>query len=108
MRLNISKLQSPPVRQLLYEDLEQKLPKLKMSETDVMLNWTALKDLLYSTALHHLSQNMHKHLDWLNENNTEIQKLLDNKYQAHGAYQNDTSSQSKMCTMPSVTRLSFT
>ena len=94
-RLNISKLQSPPVRQLLYEDLEQKLPKLKMPETDVDLNWTALKDLLYSTALHHLGQNMHKHQDWFNENNTEIQKLLDNKYQAHWAYENDTSPQSK-------------
>ena len=73
-RLNISKLQSPPVRQLLYEDLKQKVSKIKMSETDVELNWTALKDLLYSTALHHLSHNMHKHPRiGFNENNNEIQ-----------------------------------
>ena len=38
---------------------------------------------------------MCKHQDWFDENNTEIQKLLDDKYQDHWAYQNDTSSQSK-------------
>ena len=66
-----------------------------MSETDVELNWTVLKDLLYSTALHHLSHNVCKHQNWFNENNNEIQKLLDNKYWAHQAFQNDTSPQSK-------------
>ena len=65
-----------------------------MSKTDVELDWTALKDLPYSTALHHLSHNMCKDHDWFDENNNEIQKLLDNKYQAHCTYQNDTSSQS--------------
>ena len=63
-RFNIfSKLQFLPVRQLLYEDLKQKLLELKMSETDVKLNWNALKDLLYSIALHHFSH-MYKHQDW--------------------------------------------
>ena len=66
-----------------------------MFKADVKSNWTALKDLLYSTALHHLNPNVHKHQDWFDENITEIQKFLDVKYQAHQAYQNDTSSQSK-------------
>ena len=82
-RLNISKMQSLPVRQLLYEDLKQKLPKLKTSKTDVESSWTALKELLYSTTLHHLSLNMHRQQDWFNESNTEIQKILDDKYWAH-------------------------
>ena len=38
---------------------------------------------------------MYKHQDWFDENDNEIQKLLDDKYQAHKAYQNDTSTQSK-------------
>ena len=66
-----------------------------MSKTDVDSNWNALNDLLHSTALPNLSLNMRKHQDWFDENNTEIQKLLDDKYWAHQAYQNDTSSQSK-------------
>ena len=66
-----------------------------MSETDVKLNCTSLNDLLYSTILHHLGQKMHRPQDWFDENNTGIQKLLDNKCQANRAYQNDTSSQSK-------------
>ena len=80
-RFIISKLQSPPVRQLLYADLKLKLPKLKMSKTDVESNWTALKDLFYSNVLHHLGHNKHKHQDWFDENN-KIQKLLDDKYWA--------------------------
>ena len=38
---------------------------------------------------------MCKYQDWFNENNTEIQKLLDNKYWDHWTYQHDTSLQSK-------------
>ena len=66
-----------------------------MPETDIESNWTALKDFVYSTALYHLSHNMCKQQDWFDENNTEIHKLLDDKYWAHQAYQNDTLSQSK-------------
>ena len=102
-RFNISKLQSPPIIQSLYEDLKQKLSELKMSETDVESNWTAQKDLLYTTALHHLGHNMCKLQDWFNENSWMINTGLIEpiKMIPHPSLR-------KMCTVLSIARLSFT
>ena len=45
-----------------------------------------------ATTLVHLS---HKHLDWFDENNDEIQRLFEVKHRLHKAHQDDTSSVSK-------------
>ena len=61
---------------------------------DVELSWTALGDLLCSTALHCLGQGVCRHQDWFNGNSTGIWECLDGKCQACWACQDDASSQS--------------
>ena len=94
-RLNVARLQVDPIKQSLCEELEDKLEQLNFNPTNVEENWTAFRDLLYTTSTEHLGPSTRKHQDWFDENNTEIQVLLEEKHHLHRALLNDRSSQSK-------------
>ena len=64
--------------------------------------WAALRDLVYSTAFAHLGQNTHKHQDWFDENDGEIQKLLNEKWKLHRIHQQDSSSTFKKAEFNSI------
>ena len=50
---------------------------------------------MHSSAATTLGHPSRKHQDWFDENDDEIQRLLEEKYRLHKAYQDDTSSASK-------------
>lgn len=101
-RLNVTKLEQHSVRQNLCEDLDSKLSQLNLGSNRVEEDWTAFRDIVYSTSLTHLGQNTRKHQDWFDENDEAIQKLLDEKRQVHRDFQHDTSSASKKAAFKSI------
>ena len=94
-RLNISKLKRYTVRQNLSEELDSKLSQLNFGTSGVEEDWTTFRDVIYSTASTHLGQNMRKHQDWFDENDDEIRKLLEEKYEKNRIHQQDRASASK-------------
>lgn len=101
-RLNVTKLEQHSVRQNLCEDLDSKLSQLNLGSNRAEEDWTAFRDIVYSTSLTHLGQNTRKHQDWFDENDEAIQKLLDEKRQVHRDFQHDTSSASKKAAFKSI------
>ena len=56
----------------------------------------------HSSAATTLGHPSRKHQDWFDENDDEIQRLLEEKYQLHNAHQDDTSSVSKNAAYSSI------
>ncbi|KAJ1155287.1 hypothetical protein NDU88_008018 [Pleurodeles waltl] len=78
--LNVSKLEWHSVYQYLSEDFDSKLDQLSFGANSAEEGWVALRDVVYNTTLAHLDQNIHKHQDWFDDNDEDIQKLLDEKH----------------------------
>ncbi len=77
-------------------DLAARLPDAPQDEQDsIEGQWTTFRDGVYSTAFEHLGLANHKHQDWFNENDEEIQALLSEKHQLVRAHQSDPTSQAK-------------
>ncbi|XP_047496478.1 uncharacterized protein LOC125044076 [Penaeus chinensis] len=71
-------------------DLDNRLPDTPRDEQDsTEEQWTAFREVVYSTALEHLGPATRKHQDWFDENDVEIQALLSEKHQLFRAHQND-------------------
>ncbi|XP_047499243.1 uncharacterized protein LOC125045801 [Penaeus chinensis] len=82
-RLNVSKLKNSNIAQEFARDLDDRLPYTPQDEQDSSEEqWTAFREVVYSTALEHLGPATRKHQDWFNENDGEIQALLLKKYRA--------------------------
>ncbi|KAJ1104860.1 hypothetical protein NDU88_002269 [Pleurodeles waltl] len=100
-QLNVSTLECHSVHQNLSEDLNSKLGHLigtKSTEED----WAAFRDVVDNIAIAHLDQNTHKHQDWFEDNDEDIQKLLDEKCEAFRSHQQDTTSASKKAAYNSI------
>ncbi|KAJ1154029.1 hypothetical protein NDU88_006786 [Pleurodeles waltl] len=65
-------------------------------------DWTVFRDVIYNTALALLDQNSHKHQDWFDDNDENIQKLLDEKHEAFRSLQQDATSVSKKSAYNSI------
>ena len=95
-RLNVSKLKSSKVAEDFSSDLESKLTDtVDDGGASVEEQWSAFRDVVYSTASEHLGPATRRNQDWFDENEEEIQALLAEKQQLFRAHQNDPSSQSK-------------
>uniref|UniRef100_A0A0L8H5Y2 Uncharacterized protein n=1 Tax=Octopus bimaculoides TaxID=37653 RepID=A0A0L8H5Y2_OCTBM len=93
-RLNISKLKGHNGKQNLSQDLGSKLSQLDTGTKGVE-DWLVFRDGLYNTAFTHLGQSTRRHQKRFDSNDDEIQKLLDEKYEACRFSQQDNMSTSK-------------
>ena len=92
-RLNISKLKNDPVNYHLAEVFESKLPPSKTDSLDnVEADWARLRDAVYAAALDVVAPTTRKHLDWFDDNNSQIQTLPEEKHRIHRAFLNDLTS----------------
>ena len=64
-------------------DLCSHLDALEHSSEDVDESWTVFRDTVHSSAMDSPGQVSHKHQDWFDENDKEIQGLLEEKHQKH-------------------------
>ncbi|KAI8783002.1 Craniofacial development protein 2 [Biomphalaria glabrata] len=73
-RLDVGKLTNPDFKQELINKLDSEIKTLHMNK-DVENSWNKLRDSVYSLAGSVLSQPKHKHHDWFDENNVQIEQL---------------------------------
>ena len=90
-RINVNKLELFSESEQFVADLEGMLSQHTVGNSETEEEWAAFRNLVYSTAFAHLGQNTQKHLDWFDENDGEIQKLLNEKWELHRIYQKDSS-----------------
>ncbi|KAJ1151470.1 hypothetical protein NDU88_004250 [Pleurodeles waltl] len=72
--------------------------KIQSKEED----WVAFRDVVYNTAIAYLDQNTHKHQDWFDDKDVDIQKLLDEKLKSFRSLQQDTTFASKKAAYYSI------
>ncbi|KAK3878814.1 hypothetical protein Pcinc_016624 [Petrolisthes cinctipes] len=87
-----------PTAQELVSALVCKLADLQANSDDIKNDWETLKTSVHSTTLQVLGQATRNHQDWLEENDAEIQKLLEEKRQLLRAHQNYPTSTAKKAT----------
>ncbi|KAJ1179730.1 hypothetical protein NDU88_004964, partial [Pleurodeles waltl] len=75
----------------LIDNLNSKLDQLSFGTNRAEEDQAAFRDVVYNTANAHLDQNTHKHQDWFDNNDEDIQKLLDEKHEAFRSRQQDTT-----------------
>ena len=94
-RLDVSKLNQDSMRQAFLTDICNQLDAVSLSSENPEENWTVFHKTVHFSAATTLGHPYHKHQDWFDENDDEIQRLLEEKYRLHKAQQDDTSSVSK-------------
>ena len=95
-RLNVSKLKNSNTAEEFARNLDDRMPDTPQDDqVSAEEQWTAFRDVVYSTAFEHLGPATRKHQDWFDENDEEIQALLSEKHQLFRAHQNDPSSRAK-------------
>ena len=94
-RLDVSKLNKDSMRQVFLTDICNQLDAMNLSSEDPKENWTVFHKTVLSSAASTLGHPSHKHQDWFDENDDEIQRLLEEKHRLLKAHQDDTSSVSK-------------
>ena len=65
---------------------------MNLSSEDQEESWTVFQNIVHSSAAIILGHPFRKHLDWFNENDGEIKRLLEEKHCLHKAHQDNTSS----------------
>ena len=75
-KLDVSRLKCKPTAEALCSDLDKKLENLTLGDALVEDNWTAFKDIVYSTAFEHLRPSKQHNQDWFDENDAEITSLI--------------------------------
>ena len=80
-KLDVSKLKQDSKRQAFVNDLCNRLDALEYSSEDVDESLTVFRDTIHSSAMDSLGPVSHKHQDWFDENDKEIQGLLEEKHQ---------------------------
>ena len=65
-----------PTRQIVVNDLKDKLEDLNLAFSDIEANWCAVRDIMYSTSMEHLGPSVRKHQDWSDQNNTEPPQMI--------------------------------
>ncbi len=94
--LNIPKLNNASIVEEFARDLSARLSGAPQDDQgSIEGQWETFIDATYSTAFEHLGLANHKHPDWFDENDEEIQALLSEKHQLFRAHQNDPTSQAK-------------
>ncbi|KAJ1103987.1 hypothetical protein NDU88_001403 [Pleurodeles waltl] len=88
--------------QNLSENLDSRLDQLSFGTNGAEEDWAAFRDVVYNTTLAHLDQNTRKQQDWLDDNDEDIRKLLDEKREAFRSLQQDTTSVSKKAAYNSI------
>lgn len=88
-------LQDPKACKDLKLCLHEKLSAMSKNEDSIMKLWKGVKTASHMTYAESLRYTTCQHQDWVNESNTGIQPLLDQKKRTHSAWQHDTSSQQK-------------
>ena len=88
-RLDVSKLKQDSKRQAFVNDICSHLDALEHSSEDVD---ESCRDTVHSSAMDFLGPVPHKHQDWFDENDKDIQGLLEETHQKHKVYLSDTSS----------------
>ena len=91
-RLDVSKLKQESKRQAFINDICSRLDAMELTSYDPEENWTVFRDTVHSSAMDSLGPVSHKHQDWFDENDEEIQGLLEEKHEKHKTYLSDTSS----------------
>ncbi|KAJ1179545.1 hypothetical protein NDU88_004779 [Pleurodeles waltl] len=86
------------VPRLPREDLSSKLDQLSFGTNGAEEVWTAFSDVVYNTAIAHTS----KQQEWVDDNEKDIQKLLDEKCEVFKSLQKDTTSASKKTAYNSI------
>ncbi|KAK3885594.1 hypothetical protein Pcinc_010186 [Petrolisthes cinctipes] len=94
-RLDVSKLRCSPTAQELVSALDCKLAHLQANSDDIEKDWETLKTSVHSTTFQVIGPATRNHQDWVNENDAEIQKLLEEKRQLLRAHQNVPTSAAK-------------
>ena len=84
-RLDVSKLKQVSKRY----DICSRLDALELTSDDPEENWKVFRYTVHSSAMDSLGSISHKHRDWFDENDEEIQGLLEEKYEKHKAYLSD-------------------
>ena len=75
-KLDMSRLKHKPTAEVLHSDLDKKLENLNLGDALVEDDWTAFKDIVYSTAFEHLGPSKWHNQDWFDENDVEINSLI--------------------------------
>ena len=66
-KLDMSRLKHKPTAEVLHGDLDKKLGNLNLGDVLVEDNWTACKDMVYSTAFEHLGPLKWNNQGWFDE-----------------------------------------
>ena len=74
--LYVSGLKHKPTAEVLYSDFDKKLENLTLGDALVEDDWTAFKDIVYSTAFEHLGPSKWLNQDCFDENDAEIISLI--------------------------------
>ena len=90
-RLDVSKLKQDSKRQAFINDICSRLDAMELTSDDPEENWKVFRDTVHSSAMDSLGSISHKHRDWFDENDEEIQGLLEEKYEKHKTYLSDTT-----------------
>ena len=80
----MSRLKHKPTAEVLHSDLNKKLENLTLGDALVEDNWTAFKDMVYSTTFEHLGSLKQHNQDWFDENDAEITSLIEEKIASKG------------------------
>ena len=91
-RLDVSKLKQDSKRQAFINDIYSRLDAVELTSDDPEENRTVFRDTVHSSAIDSLGPVSHKHQNWFDWNDREIQGLLEEKHEKHKAYLSDTSS----------------
>ena len=94
-RINTLSLKSNEKQAELYNKLDTSLESVEIHD-DIESSWKALRDATYEASLEVLGLPVRKHQDWLDDNNTEVQLLIQQMNDSHKAWINDKNSSAKM------------
>ena len=93
--MTVSRLNSNIIKQSMAVEMSSKLDPLILGSNDIESDWEKSSDTIYAAAAEVIGSTTYKDQDWLNENNSYIQALLEEKYNFHRTLLNDPASTSK-------------
>ena len=93
-KLDVAKLHDKQVRMSLASNMKDALADLPPQE-DFESEWASLRQTDYTVTEAVTGVVTHRHQDWFDENDPQIQQLLDQKHQLHKAHLSDPNSASK-------------
>ena len=94
-KLNVGKINMPEIQDALQKELSERMEKVLFNKGETEENWFKLRDEVNTAAKETMGEMKRHHQDWFDANDSEIQKLLTDKYTAHRAWLAHRESESK-------------